>query len=255
MQKSSFLKNECSKLLVVKGSFLKNECSNVRLNCVLTSLPTKESLLWTVFLRGLRLQTVDVPAVSLMSQERAPQCTDEDLVNDFAHQGLLVHPERVSERTLAATRVHVPLPASPSPQERAHRRTVEHPMDFLARQSPAVERMPPLHEALHAPQERSQQRTWDYLAAFEADRARIEAAAKKGDVKKRVLERLLVEAEEDEEDDEDELDVTESRFPAGWRPMQMCWLFLAGNCRRGMGCTFAHHVSEMHLQERPPRPF
>ena len=53
--------------------------------------------------------------------------------------------------------------------------------------------------------------------------------------------------------DEDEEDyVPASRFPPGWRPMQMCQHFLAGHCWRGMGCTFGRHVSELLPQARPP---
>ena len=56
------------------------------------------------------------------------------------------------------------------------------------------------------------------------------------------------EDEEDEEEDEDldELDDTQSRFPAGFRPMRMCRWFPSGNCRQGWGCMFAHSVSELH---------
>ena len=48
----------------------------------------------------------------------------------------------------------------------------------------------------------------------------------------------------DEFFDDDELP---SRFRAGFRPMMMCRGFLAGHCRYGWECRFAHHVSELHL--------
>ena len=47
----------------------------------------------------------------------------------------------------------------------------------------------------------------------------------------------------DEFFDDDELP---SRFRAGFRPMFMCRGFLAGHCRYGWGCTFAHLVCELH---------
>ena len=47
----------------------------------------------------------------------------------------------------------------------------------------------------------------------------------------------------DEFFDDDELP---SRLRAGFRPMMMCCCFLAGHCRYGWGCTFAHDVSELH---------
>ena len=56
--------------------------------------------------------------------------------------------------------------------------------------------------------------------------------------------------EEHYEDEEDE--VPASRFPPGWRPVQMCQHFLAGHCWRGMGCTLGRHVSGLLLQTRPP---
>ena len=54
------------------------------------------------------------------------------------------------------------------------------------------------------------------------------------------------EDEEEEDEDLDELDDTQSRFPAGFRPMRMCRWFPSGNCRQGWGCMFAHSVSELH---------
>ena len=50
--------------------------------------------------------------------------------------------------------------------------------------------------------------------------------------------------EEDEEDEDlDEMDVTQSRFPAGFQPMRMCRWF-------GWRCLFAHWASELHPQAR-----
>ena len=54
------------------------------------------------------------------------------------------------------------------------------------------------------------------------------------------------EDEEEEDEDLDELDDTQSRFPAGFRPMRMCRWFPSGNCRQGWGCMFAYSVSELH---------
>ena len=54
--------------------------------------------------------------------------------------------------------------------------------------------------------------------------------------------------EEDDYDDYDEIDGTESRFPAGFRPMRMCRWFPSGNCQQGWVCMFAHSVSELHSQ-------
>ena len=63
-----------------------------------------------------------------------------------------------------------------------------------------------------------------------------------------------MEAQFDEDEDneehceyENEEDcVLASGFPPGWRPIQTCQHFLASHCSWGMGCTFAHHVSEVH---------
>ena len=53
----------------------------------------------------------------------------------------------------------------------------------------------------------------------------------------------------DEFFDDDELP---SRVRAGFRPRIMCRGFLAGHCRYGWGCTFAHHVSELHTLTPDP---
>ena len=60
--------------------------------------------------------------------------------------------------------------------------------------------------------------------------------------------------EEEEDDDYDEFDGTESRFPAGFRPMRMCRWFPSGNCWQGWGCMFAHSVSELHPLAREQGP-
>ena len=60
--------------------------------------------------------------------------------------------------------------------------------------------------------------------------------------------------EEDDDVDYDEIDGTESRFPAGFRPMRMCRWFSSGNCRQGWGCMFAHSVSELHPLARGQGP-
>ena len=68
-------------------------------------------------------------------------------------------------------------------------------------------------------------------------------------------EEVYVEDEEEEDDDDyDEFDGTESRFPAGFRPMRMCRWFPSGNCRQGLGCMFAHSVSELHPLARGQGP-
>ena len=54
------------------------------------------------------------------------------------------------------------------------------------------------------------------------------------------------EDEDEEDEDLDELDDTQSRFPAKFRPMRMCWWFTFGNCPQGWGCMFGHSVSELH---------
>ena len=56
---------------------------------------------------------------------------------------------------------------------------------------------------------------------------------------------LLEEALVAEVDDDDGC-VEPSRFRVGFRPMRMCRQFPLGNCRYGWGCTFAHHVRELH---------
>ena len=63
-----------------------------------------------------------------------------------------------------------------------------------------------------------------------------------------------VEDEDDEDEDVDETCGTESRFPAGFRPMRMCRWLLSGNYRQGWGCMFAHSVSELHPQARGQGP-
>ena len=64
----------------------------------------------------------------------------------------------------------------------------------------------------------------------------------------------MEDVEEEEDDDYDEFDGTESRFPAGFRPMRMCRWFPSGNCRQGWGCMFAHSVSELHPLARGQGP-
>ena len=54
------------------------------------------------------------------------------------------------------------------------------------------------------------------------------------------------EDEEVEDEDMDDIYGTESRFPAGFRPMWMCRWYPNGNCRQGRGCMFAHSVNELH---------
>ena len=69
-------------------------------------------------------------------------------------------------------------------------------------------------------------------------------------VAQEVFEEDEEEEEEDDDDDNDEIDGTESRFPAEFRPMRMCRWFPSGNCRQGWGCMFAHSVSELHSEAR-----
>ena len=66
---------------------------------------------------------------------------------------------------------------------------------------------------------------------------------------------------EEEEDDEEEVEddgmdeiYAESRFPAGFLPMRMCRWFPLRELPAGMGCMFAHSVSELHPQARGQGP-
>ena len=56
------------------------------------------------------------------------------------------------------------------------------------------------------------------------------------------------EEEEEDDDDYDEFDGTESRFSAGFRPMQMCRWFSSGNCRQGVGV----YVRSLGERAAPP---
>ena len=69
-----------------------------------------------------------------------------------------------------------------------------------------------------------------------------------------VAQEEFEEDEEEDDDDYDEIDGTESRFPAGFRPMRMCRWFPSGNCRQGWGCMFAHSVSELYPLARGQGP-
>ena len=68
------------------------------------------------------------------------------------------------------------------------------------------------------------------------------------------MRRTDEEDEEEEDEDLDELDDTQSRFPAGFRPVRMCRWFPSGNCVQGWVCMFAHSVSELHPQARGRGP-
>ena len=64
---------------------------------------------------------------------------------------------------------------------------------------------------------------------------------------------VLSESEEEEEEDEEELgaeemdlDAQPSRFTGHLRPRRFCLPFIAGHCRRGSTCTFAHARHELH---------